>query len=98
MCIYNTSKAALSTYLEALRNRLARHGVTVTTIKPGFVDTPMTEKFDKGLLWASPGTVGAGIYRAFHSAKNVVYLPGFWRLIMAVVRTMPESVFKRLQL
>jgi NAD(P)-dependent dehydrogenase (short-subunit alcohol dehydrogenase family) len=39
---YCASKAAVRIYAEALRRRLAPHGVRVTAISPGFVDTPMS--------------------------------------------------------
>jgi short-subunit dehydrogenase len=68
------------------------------TIKPGFVDTPMTSAHKKGLLFAKPRSVGQGIYKAMKQGKDVVYLPWFWRPIMFVVRSIPESLFKRLSL
>ena len=69
------------------------------TIKPGFVDTPMTADFEKGgPLWAQPQTVAKGIVRAVSRRADVVYLPGFWRLIMMVIRSIPERIFKKLSL
>jgi short-subunit dehydrogenase len=73
--------------------------VSVTTVKPGFVDTPMTAHIEKkGPLFASAEAVGKGIVRAVDKRRDVVYLPGFWRWIMAVIRAVPEGVFKRLSL
>ena len=92
--VYGTAKAAVTTFMQGLRNRLYRSGVTVITIKPGFVDTPMTASFRKSKLWASPEKIGDGIYRAMQRKKDVVYLPWFWRWIMWVIRMIPESVFK----
>jgi decaprenylphospho-beta-D-erythro-pentofuranosid-2-ulose 2-reductase len=60
------------------------------------VDTPMTASLKKGLLFAQPARVGKGIYEAMMKGKEVVYLPWFWRPIMAVVRSLPEPVFKKL--
>ena len=89
----------VSIFLQGLRNRLFKSGVCVTTIKPGFVDTPMTAEFDKGgPLWASPDQVAAGIVRAIDKKKSVVYLPWFWLGIMLIIRSIPEMVFKRLSL
>jgi short-subunit dehydrogenase len=68
------------------------------TIKPGFVDTPMTAAFDKGPLWARPESIARGIVRALDRGSGTVYLPGFWRLIMLVIRAIPESLFLRLSL
>lgn len=96
--IYGSTKGGLSLYLAGLRNRLHPSGVTVLTIKPGFVDTPMTAHLRKGLLFASPDRVARDISRAIEREKNVLYTPGFWFWIMAVIRLIPESVFKRLKL
>jgi decaprenylphospho-beta-D-erythro-pentofuranosid-2-ulose 2-reductase len=96
--IYGSAKGAVSIYLGGLRNRLFAAGVSVLTIKPGFVDTPMTAHLKKGLLFSSPATVAAGIYRAVERRRNVVYLPGFWFWIMMIIRLIPEQIFKRLKL
>lgn len=85
-------------FLQGLRNRLGRSGVQVLTVKPGFVDTPMTAGFAKGPLWASPAKVAADIDRALQRQRNVIYTPGFWALIMLVMKSIPEAVFKRLSL
>lgn len=93
--VYGCSKAALDAFLSGLRGRLYRSGVQVITIKPGFVDTPMTVTFKKGFLWASAESVGKGVYRAIQKRQPVVYLPGFWRMIMFVIRSIPERFFER---
>ena len=97
--IYGTAKAAVTTFLQGLRNRLHASGVRVVTIKPGFVDTPMTSQIDdKNFLFAQPSEIANGIHRAVTRPRNVVYLPSFWRLIMLIIRGIPESLFKRLSL
>ena len=96
--VYGASKGALNVFLQGLRNRLAPSGVTVLTVKPGFVDTPMTAHLQKNALFASPETVARGLLRAADQRRNEVYLPGFWRLIMFLVRSVPESLFKRMKL
>jgi short-subunit dehydrogenase len=97
--VYGSAKGMLALFLSGLRNRLARHGVAVVTIKPGFVDTPMTAHLAKsGLLWAQPEAIAAGILRAMDARQDVVYLPWFWRWIMLVIRSIPERLFKRLTL
>ncbi len=96
--VYGTSKGAVSIFLQGLRSRLAKSGVTVLTIKPGLVDTPMTAMLKKGLLFAQPSSVGKGIYKAINKRRNVVYLPWFWRPIMFIVKSIPEPIFKRLNL
>ena len=97
--VYGTAKGGVSIFLQGLRNRLSRAGAQVLTIKPGFVQTPMTEHLNgSGPLWASPQQVAEGIVKAVDAKKDVVYLPGFWRLIMMVVCAIPERVFKKLSL
>jgi decaprenylphospho-beta-D-erythro-pentofuranosid-2-ulose 2-reductase len=96
--VYGAAKGAVSVFMQGLRNRLHRRGVHVLTIKPGWVDTPMTAAFRKGILWACPQKIAAGIYNAIENSKNVVYLPWFWSPIMRVIRTLPESIFNRLRL
>ncbi len=94
--VYGAAKAGLSTFLQGLRNRLARQGVRVVTIKPGFVDTPMVAHIKKGPLFASAARAGQLIVRAMDGGGDVVYLPWFWRYIMLAVIHVPERVFKRL--
>lgn len=96
--IYGCSKGALSIFLDGLRNRLYSSNVNVLTIKPGFVDTPMTADIKKGPLFASAEKVGAGIYEAIKARADVVYLPFWWQGIMLVIKTIPEIIFKRLKL
>jgi short-subunit dehydrogenase len=96
--LYGAAKAATSTYLSGLRQRLNGKGVNVLTIKPGFVDTPMTASFRKGALWASPSQVAQNIVTAIARRKSVAYTPAFWALIMWVIRSIPEFVFRRIKL
>jgi decaprenylphospho-beta-D-erythro-pentofuranosid-2-ulose 2-reductase len=96
--VYGTAKGAVSIFLQGLRSRLSESGVVVITVKPGLVDTPMTSSLKKGLLFAQPGKVGKGIYQAMMKGKEVIYLPWFWRPIMAIVKSIPESVFKKMSM
>lgn len=95
---YGAAKGAVSIFLSGLRQRLHKHGVHVLTIKPGFVDTPMTRQFPKGALWAQPDDIAAGIVAAIDRRRSVVYLPWFWRPIMGVIRGLPEFLFSRVKL
>jgi len=72
--------------------------VQVLTIKPGFVDTPMTAAFPKGPLWATPEKVAVDIEKAIEKKRDVLYTPGFWWLIMSVITAVPETIFKKLSL
>jgi short-subunit dehydrogenase len=95
---YGSAKAAVTAFTSGLRQRLRPSGVYVVTVKPGFVDTPMTAAFKKGPIWASPASVGKSIARAMIAGTPVIYTPFFWRPIMWIIRTIPESVFSRLQM
>ncbi len=96
--VYGAAKGAVSIFLGGLRNRLSKSGVAVVTLKPGFVDTPMTATLKKGPLFASASVVGKGVYAAMKSCKEVVYLPWFWRYIMLIIKSIPEPVFKKMSL
>lgn len=96
--VYGAAKAGFSAFLSGLRNRLAPLGVRVITIKPGVVDTRMTQG-KKGLfLVASPKDVGLAIANTLSSWRDVHYLPWFWIGIMAIIKAVPEVVFKRASL
>lgn len=97
--IYGSAKAAFTVYLSGLRNKLFSKGVHVATIKPGFVDTKMTEDIDlPPLLTATPMQVGEAAFDAFEKKRDVVYVLPVWRVIMGVITLLPEFVFKRLKL
>jgi len=95
--IYASAKAALSTFASGLRNRYSKLGVHVLTIKPGFVDTPMTWGMKSPLI-ASREYVANKIVAAMEKQKNVVYVPWFWKWIMLIILHIPEGIFKKLKL
>jgi decaprenylphospho-beta-D-erythro-pentofuranosid-2-ulose 2-reductase len=93
---YGTSKAALATFLESLRNRLSRFGVRVVTIKPGFIDTEMT-RGKPGLFWViSAEQAAKRILHAAHRGKSTTYVPGRWWLVSFILRCIPSFIFKHL--
>lgn len=95
---YCASKAGLNAYLESLRNRLARFGVHVLTVKPGFVRTVMLEG-RSGTFWVlSPEEAARQIIRAAHGTRREVFVSPRWRLVAAVVRAMPSPIFQRLDI
>jgi len=97
--IYGSAKAALSIYLDGLRNRLCKSNVHVITVKPGYVFTKMTERIQlPPLLTALPEQAARDIFRAYQKKKNTVYTLWFWRYIMLAVRNMPESIFKKMKI
>ncbi|HNK64477.1 MAG TPA: SDR family NAD(P)-dependent oxidoreductase [Anaerolineales bacterium] len=94
---YNTSKAGLATYLEALRNRLTRHGVNVLTVKPGFVKTEMLKAAVGPTPFAIPVEQAVDdIYKAMCKRKQSIYTPFFWQFIMLIIRHIPSFIFRRL--
>lgn len=96
--VYGAAKGMVGIFLQGLRNRLAGRGVQVLTIKPGFVATPMTSAFKKNALWAKPEAIARGIVQAVDKKSDEVYLPGFWGVVMLLIRHIPERLFKRLSL
>lgn len=96
--VYGASKGALDLFLQGVRHRLAGTGVKVLTVKPGFVDTPMTAHLPKTPMFASPAEIAAGIVKAMEQGKGVVYLPFKWRIIMTIIRNIPEAIFNKLNI
>lgn len=96
---YGTSKAAVTTFAQGLRNHVFKSGVHVMTVKPGFCDTPMTAHLDKGgPLWATPEQIASCIENGLQKKRDVIYAPWFWQIIMRIIQHLPEAVFKRLSL
>ncbi|MDY7551996.1 SDR family oxidoreductase [Pseudomonas veronii] len=97
--LYGTAKAAVSTFCEGLRARMFKVGVHVITIKPGFVDTPMTQGLAlPTALVAKPEQVAKLIVEGINKKKNTIYVPGFWRFIMMIIRSIPVVIFKRINI
>jgi short-subunit dehydrogenase len=93
---YGSAKGALNIYLQGVRSRLYRSGVSVTTLKLGPVHTPMTRDHRKNVLFAQPDAVARTIVRAIDRRVAEAYVPWFWGLIMAGVKATPEKLFQRL--
>ncbi|HSM71086.1 MAG TPA: SDR family NAD(P)-dependent oxidoreductase [Anaerolineales bacterium] len=94
---YNTSKAGLATYLEALRNRLTRHGVNVLTVKPGFMKTEMLKAAQGATPFAIETDKAADdIIKAMQKRKQVIYTASIWRWIMLAIQHTPSFIFRRL--
>jgi short-subunit dehydrogenase len=99
--VYGAAKAGFTAFLSGLRNRLARAGIRVVTIKPGFVRTRMTAGMKlPGPLTAEPKEVAAAIFAAAEakSRRDVIYVRAIWWPLMAVIRSIPEPIFKKLRL
>lgn len=95
--IYGATKAGLNVVLQGIRQRLDSHGVRVITIKPGFVDTAMTFGLPHIFLNASPTAVGKKIAASVDRWSDIVYVPWFWQYIMAVLKWIPEKIYKKMK-
>ncbi len=95
---YNTTKAALSTYLEALRNRLSQRGVHVLTVKPGFVDTDMLKNSPRTFWVIQPEQAARDVVQAIRQRAQVMYTPARWGLLMSIIRHIPSVIFRRLKI
>jgi short-subunit dehydrogenase len=94
---YNTSKAGLATYLEALRNRLTRHGVNVLTVKPGFLKTEMLKAAQGPTPFAiAPEKAAEDILKAIKKRKQLIYTASIWRWIMLAIQHTPSFIFRKL--
>ncbi|MCZ7484088.1 MULTISPECIES: SDR family oxidoreductase [Rhizobium/Agrobacterium group] len=97
--VYGSAKAAFTAFLSGLRNRLAKRGVHVVTVLPGFVATKMTEGMDlPAALTADPKEVAVAIERAVLRKRNIVYVRPVWQLIMLIIRNIPERFFKMMKI
>ena len=96
--LYGSTKAALTTFMDGLRVRLSKSGVCVTTVKPGFVDTPLTFGRPGIFLPGSPEGVARDIVRGIRRNRRTVYTPKMWALILFVIRNLPDFLFRRLSL
>ncbi len=93
--LYGSTKAALHTYVEGLRARLYRSGVQVLTIKPGVLDTAMTWGLPRLPFPATPEAFARATLAHIKRGREIAYVPGIWRVIMLVIRSIPERLFKR---
>ena len=97
--LYGATKAGLAVLVQGLAHRLAPAGAKAILVKPGFVDTAMTAHIpNKGALWSTPEKVAGLIRKAAMRGKPVAYAPGYWRLIMQVIKTVPTPIFHRTKL
>lgn len=96
--LYGSTKGGLNIFLSGLHDELAPMGISVITLKPGFVDSPMTSHLTKGVLWSQPTVVGQGIVQAFKNKSREVYLPWYWRYILLIIVHIPHCIFKKLKI
>jgi decaprenylphospho-beta-D-erythro-pentofuranosid-2-ulose 2-reductase len=97
--IYGSAKSAFTAYLSGLRNKMYHDNVHVITVLPGFVYTKMTEHLKlPPLLTANPESVAQAIFNGVRSKKDILYVKWFWRWIMLIITSIPESMFKKKKL
>lgn len=93
--LYGAAKAGLSHYLEALDHRYRAAGLVTVCVKPGFVRTGMTAGLKEPPFAGDPGEVADQVVRAMDGGAPMVYAPGIWALVMAVIRNLPRFVMRR---
>ncbi|MBB6252870.1 SDR family oxidoreductase [Nitrospirillum iridis] len=97
--VYGAAKGGLALFAQGMAHRFAGTNVKVLTVKPGFIDTPMTDGLAKGgPLWATPEKVAADIDRAARRGATTLYTPWFWMGIMMIIRNLPSFVFNRMKI
>jgi len=97
--VYGSAKAGFTAFLSGLRNRLARTGVHVVTVLPGFVATKMTDGMDlPARLTAQPDEVAHAVFDAVQKRRNIIYVKPIWCFIMMIIRNIPERIFKRMKI
>ena len=96
--VYGAAKAGFATYLSGLRNALGRHGVHVLTVKPGPVDTAMTEGLGPQPFMTTADAVVADIHKALRKKRNTLYTKWIWWPVMTVIRLIPEPIFKKMSI
>jgi short-subunit dehydrogenase len=93
--LYGAAKAGLSRYLEGLDHRFHAEGLRVVTVKPGFIDTGMTDGLEPPPFASTPDAAALRVVRALDRGTPVVYAPGIWQAVMLAVRALPRAVMRR---
>ncbi len=93
---YGAAKAGIDTLLQGLQGRFSGSAVKIVNIKPGMVITPMTAHLQHGAIWATPAAIAPRVHRAIAAGRKVCYVPGYWRLIMFIIRCLPTGILARL--
>lgn len=93
---YGSAKAGIDAFLQGMRGRFSGSNVKVVNIKPGMTVSPMTAHMKHGLFWSTAEGIAPVIYKAITQGTPVCYAPGYWRLIMLVIRVLPTGVLARL--
>jgi short-subunit dehydrogenase len=95
--VYGSAKAMVTTFASGLRQRLHTSNVAVITVKPGFVDTPMTSSFKKGLLWSKPEKIARMIVKSVNRRTPQLYTPSYWKFISLMIQSLPNAIFQKIK-
>lgn len=97
--IYGASKSAIETYLQGLRHHFAinNKAVSVSLIKPGPTVSPLTLDLPQNKL-AKAEDVAKIIVKGVSKGQKIIYAPAKWRLIMTLIRLLPDFVFNHLKI
>ncbi len=95
---YGSMKKMISVYLDSLRMRFRNSAISVVNLKLGPVDTPMTQRFEKGIFWSKPEDVAAAIFKSINYGSGEKYIPRYWKWIMILIKLIPNPIFKRLRI
>lgn len=98
--VYGSAKGGVAVFAQGMAHELAATGPRIMVVKPGFVVTPMTAGMKRsGPLWTSAKRAAQIVVRAIDRKRgSVVYVPGFWRWIMLLIRLVPAPIFHRTKL
>ena len=95
---YGSMKKMISVYLDSLRMRFRNSAINVVNLKLGPVDTPMTQRFEKGMFWSKPEDVAGAIFKSINYGSGEKYIPRYWKWIMILIKLIPNPIFKRLRI
>lgn len=95
---YGSAKSAIHTFLSGIRNDIGNEHIRIMTIKPGFVATPMTSHLKQSPLFVKPDFIAKEIIRGIEQGQDVMYIPSYWRIIMMIIRALPEKIFMKLNI
>lgn len=95
---YGSSKSMIEAYVQGARHRLTSSPLNVCIIKPGPTKTPMTETLNLNLKLADPTIVAMDIVKGMHKNKSVIYTPSKWKIIMTIIKNLPDFIFHKLNI
>lgn len=97
--IYGSAKAGIDAFFAGMRHHFSKHPqIKIITLKPGMTDSPMTSHLPKGSLFSTAECVGILSWQAIQSGPSVAYLPSWWKIIMALIRLLPDKLLHKTKL